>query len=110
MMFFSLSDQRPNWISHRFQMLTILWVQKGSNPINQMEISCALVYTQTHATDTQGLTELSLILRMWHKCGDVQFPYILKVSSKYVLLKQMGRYYDYKHKNVIYVKDKIITN
>lgn len=56
-----------------------------SGLINQMEISSALIYTQTHTIDTQGLSELSLILEfigMSNKSGEAQYPYILKIKSK----------------------------
>lgn len=56
-----------------------------SGLINQMEISSALIYTQTDTIDTQGLSELSLILEfigMFNKSGEAQYPYILKIKSK----------------------------
>lgn len=47
-------------------------VYKVFSPINQIEISCALIYTQTDTIDTQELSEFSLILEMWNKVSSTK--------------------------------------
>lgn len=56
---------------------------KVFSSINPIEISCALIYTQTDTIDTQEFSEFSLILGMWNQFGDVQYQYVLKIKSKF---------------------------